>query len=57
MCSSDLTKPESDDEEEDSGVSDTDSDSPPPSHIPRGRRAGARNSGRGKKKGQLTLWS
>ena len=51
------TKPESDDEEEDSGVSDTDSDSPPPSHIPRGRRAGARNSGRGKKKGQLTLWS
>ena len=51
------TKPESDDDEEDSGVSDSDSDSPPPSHIPKGRRAGAGNSNRGKKKSQLGLLS
>jgi len=51
-------KPESDDEEdeEDSGVSDSDSDSPPPSHIPKGRRAGAGSSNRGKKRGQLTMF-
>jgi hypothetical protein len=46
-----------DDEEEDSGVSDSDSDSPPPSHIPKGRRAGAGNGSRGKKKSQLAMWS
>ena len=51
------TKPESDDDDEDSGVSDSDSDSPPPSHIPKGRRAGARDGGRGKKKGQLMVFS
>ena len=45
-----------DDEEEDSGVSDSDPDSPPHSHIPRGRRAGSMNSGRGKK-GQLAAFS
>ena len=52
-------KSESDDEsdEEDSGVSDSDSGSLPPSHIPKGRRAGAGSGNRGKKKGQLTMWS
>lgn len=48
------------DEEEDSGVSDSysdsGSDSPPPSHIPKGRRAGAGNGGRGKRS-QLAMWS
>ena len=48
-------------EEEDSGVSDSDSgsgsDSPPPSHIPKGRRAGAENGGRGKRRSQLAMWS
>ena len=48
-----------DDDEEDSGVSDSDSDSdsPPPSHIPKGRRAGAGDGGRGKRRSQLALWS
>lgn len=45
-----------DDEEEDSGVSDSDSDSPPPSHIPKGRRAGTGNRGRGRRN-PLTMWS
>lgn len=44
-----------DDEEEDSGVSDSDSDSQPPSHIPKGRRAGAGNGGRGKKRSPLAM--
>jgi hypothetical protein len=44
-----------DDEEEDSGVSDSDSDSQPTSHIPKGRRAGAGNGGRGKKRSPLAM--
>ena len=46
-----------DDNEEDSGVSDSDSGSPPPSHIPKGRRAGAGNGSRGKRRSQLAMWS
>jgi len=42
-----------DDDEEDSGVSD--SDSPPPSHIPKGRRAGAGNGDR-VKRSQLAMF-
>lgn len=52
------TEPGSDDDddyEEDSGVSD--SESPPPSHIPKGRRAGVGNGSRGEKKSQLAMWS
>ena len=46
---------EEEEEEEDSGVSE--SDSPPPSHIPKGRRAGVGNDGRGKRRSQLAMWS
>ena len=50
------TGPESDDDE-DSGVSDSTSDSPQPSHIPKGRRAGVGSGSRGKKRGPLEMWS
>lgn len=45
------------DDEEDSGVSDSDSDSHPSTHIPKGRRAGVRTGGRGKERSQLSAWS
>lgn len=46
-------------DEEDSGVSDSgsDSDSPPSSHIPKGRRAGTGNGSCGKRRSQLAMWS
>ncbi|KAF9653914.1 hypothetical protein BDM02DRAFT_3182353 [Thelephora ganbajun] len=53
------TKPGSDDDdddEEDSGVSNSGSGSPPPSHIPKGRRAGVGNGRLGKKRSQLAIW-
>ena len=43
-----------DDDEEDSGVSDSDS---PPSHIPKGRRAGSGSGSHGKRRSQLAMWS
>lgn len=46
-----------DEDDEDSGVSESDSDSPQPSHIPKGRLAGARNGNRRKGRGQLSLLS
>ena len=45
-----------DDDEEDSGLSESDTDSPPLSHIPKGRRAGVGNGNRGGKRSQLALF-
>ncbi|KAF9793303.1 hypothetical protein BJ322DRAFT_1016854 [Thelephora terrestris] len=48
---SDDDEDDEDDEEEDGGVSDSDLNSPPPSHILKGRRAAAENLNRGNGRG------
>ena len=47
---------EEEEEEEDSGVSDSDSVSTPPSHIPKGRRAGTGNGNGVRRRSQLAMF-